>query len=145
VRAFRDAGLRVPEDVSVVGFDDIQAAAYLIPRLTTVRQPLRQMGEMAAKQLLMRISNGKGKVPQLISLAPENHALAIEVATLPRVRKGYGDTHIRGCKSFDAMMSTISSLRGRDDGADCLKRLREAALADESGEKLDATLHEVNA
>jgi indolepyruvate ferredoxin oxidoreductase, beta subunit len=82
---------------------------------------------------------------QLISLAPENHALAIEVATLPRVRKGYGDTHIRGCKSFDAMMSTIASLRGRDDGADCLKRLREAALADESGEKLDATLHEVNA
>jgi LacI family transcriptional regulator len=71
VRAFRDAGLRVPEDVSVVGFDDIQAAAYLIPRLTTVRQPLRQMGEMAARQLLMRISNGKGKVPQLISLAPE--------------------------------------------------------------------------
>jgi DNA-binding LacI/PurR family transcriptional regulator len=71
VRAFRDAGLRVPEDVSVVGFDDIQAAAYLTPRLTTVRQPLRQMGEMAAKQLLMRISNGEGKVPQLISLAPE--------------------------------------------------------------------------
>ena len=71
VRAFRDAGLRVPEDVSVVGFDDIQAAAYLTPRLTTVRQPLRQMGEMAAQQLLARISNGKAKAPQLISLAPE--------------------------------------------------------------------------
>jgi LacI family transcriptional regulator len=71
VRAFRDAGLRVPEDVSVVGFDDIQAAAYLTPRLTTVRQPLRQMGEMAAKQLLMRISNGHAKARQLISLAPE--------------------------------------------------------------------------
>jgi LacI family transcriptional regulator len=71
VRAFRDAGLRVPEDVSVVGFDDIQAAAYLTPRLTTVRQPLRQMGEMAAQVLLMRISNGNGKAPQLISLAPE--------------------------------------------------------------------------
>jgi LacI family transcriptional regulator len=71
VRAFRDAGLRIPEDVSVVGFDDIQAAAYLTPRLTTVRQPLRQMGEMAAKQLLMRISNGKAKAPRLISMAPE--------------------------------------------------------------------------
>jgi LacI family transcriptional regulator, galactose operon repressor len=71
VRAFRDVGLRVPDDVSVVGFDDIQAAAYLTPRLTTVRQPLRQMGEMAAKQLLLRISNGNGKVPPLISLAPE--------------------------------------------------------------------------
>jgi LacI family transcriptional regulator len=84
VRAFRDAGLRVPEDVSVVGFDDIQAAAYLIPRLTTVRQPLRQMGEMAAKQLLMRISNGKGKVPQLISLAPE---LVVRESTGPASSK----------------------------------------------------------
>jgi LacI family transcriptional regulator len=71
VRAFWDAGLRVPEDVSVVGFDDIQAAAYLTPRLTTVRQPLRQMGETAAKQLLERIANGNGRCPQLISLAPE--------------------------------------------------------------------------
>ena len=71
VRAIRDAGLRVPEDISVIGFDDIQAAAYLTPRLTTVRQPLRQMGEMAAKQLLLRISNGNSRPRQLISLAPE--------------------------------------------------------------------------
>jgi LacI family transcriptional regulator, galactose operon repressor len=80
VRAFRDAGLRVPEDVSVVGFDDIQAAAYLTPRLTTVRQPLRQMGEMAARQLLMRISNSNGKVPQLISVLPE---LVVRESTAP--------------------------------------------------------------
>ena len=71
VRAFRDAALRVPQDVSVIGFDDIQAAAYLTPRLTTVRQPLRQMGEMAAKQLLLCISNGNSRVRQLILLAPE--------------------------------------------------------------------------
>jgi LacI family transcriptional regulator len=71
IRAFRDAGLRVPEDVSVVGFDDIQAAAYLTPGLTTVRQPLQQMGEMAASQLLQRIANPGKKVPQRILLAPE--------------------------------------------------------------------------
>jgi len=71
VRAFRDAGLRVPEDVSVIGFDDIQAAAYLTPRLTTVRQPLRRMGEIAAEQLLARISNGKGRGAQQISVDPE--------------------------------------------------------------------------
>lgn len=71
VRAFRDAGLRVPDDISVIGFDDIQAAAYLTPRLTTVRQPLRQMGELAAKHLLQRISNGAGRVPQEISVEPE--------------------------------------------------------------------------
>jgi len=72
IRAFRDAGLRVPEDVSVVGFDDVQAAAYLTPRLTTVRQPLRQMGELAAMHLLQRItSNGSGSFPSEIFVEPE--------------------------------------------------------------------------
>lgn len=52
IRAFIDAGLRVPEDVSVVGFDDIQNAAFYNPRLTTVRQPLREMGQIAARVLL---------------------------------------------------------------------------------------------
>jgi DNA-binding LacI/PurR family transcriptional regulator len=72
IRAFRDAGLRVPEDVSVVGFDDVQAAAYLTPRLTTVRQPLRQMGELAAMHLLQKISsNGAGNFPREIFVEPE--------------------------------------------------------------------------
>jgi LacI family transcriptional regulator len=56
IRAFLDAGLRVPEDVSVVGFDDIQNAAFHNPRLTTVRQPLREMGRIAAQVLLERIN-----------------------------------------------------------------------------------------
>jgi LacI family transcriptional regulator len=55
IRAFREAGLRVPDDVSVVGFDDIQSAAYQNPALTTVRQPLREMGRIAAETLLRRI------------------------------------------------------------------------------------------
>jgi len=58
IRALREAGLRVPEDVSVVGFDDIPSAAYHNPALTTVRQPLRKMGETAAETLLSRISAG---------------------------------------------------------------------------------------
>jgi len=56
IRALRDAGLRVPDDVSVVGFDDIQNAAYQNPGLTTVRQPLREMGRIAAEILLRRIN-----------------------------------------------------------------------------------------
>ena len=56
IRAFLDAGLGVPDDVSVVGFDDIQNAAYYNPRLTTVRQPLREMGRIAAQVLLDRIT-----------------------------------------------------------------------------------------
>src|SRR5216684_6215793 len=56
IQALREAGYRVPEDVSVVGFDDIQSAAFQNPALTTVRQPLREMGVIAAKTLLRRIT-----------------------------------------------------------------------------------------
>jgi LacI family transcriptional regulator len=55
IRALRDSGLRVPDDVSVAGFDDIQSAAYQNPGLTTVRQPLREMGRLAAEIVLRRI------------------------------------------------------------------------------------------
>ncbi|MDA8017859.1 MAG: LacI family transcriptional regulator [Thermoanaerobaculia bacterium] len=52
MRAFLDAGLDVPDDVSVVGFDDIQSAAFFNPSLTTVRQPLEEMGRIAGRALL---------------------------------------------------------------------------------------------
>jgi LacI family transcriptional regulator len=52
IRALREFGIRVPEDVSVVGFDDIQSASYQNPALTTVRQPLREMGRIAAETVL---------------------------------------------------------------------------------------------
>ena len=55
IRALRETELRVPEDISVIGFDDIQGAAYLNPGLTTVKQPLRKMGKIAAKTVLERI------------------------------------------------------------------------------------------
>ena len=57
IRALREAKLRVPQDVSVVGFDDIESAAYQNPALTTVRQPLQEMGRIAAETLLSRIRN----------------------------------------------------------------------------------------
>lgn len=50
--ALRDAGLRVPDDVAVVGFDDVPLAAYTSPPLTTVRSPLRAMAELAAHRLV---------------------------------------------------------------------------------------------
>ncbi len=68
--AFREAGLRVPEDISVVGFDDIPAAAYANPGLTTVRQPLVQMGRIAAETLVQRIEGNAKYVPE-IAIAPE--------------------------------------------------------------------------
>ncbi len=59
IRAFREAGFGVPEDISVVGFDDVSQAAYHIPALTTIRQPLSEMGSLAAKTLIDRINSGK--------------------------------------------------------------------------------------
>jgi len=62
IQALREAGRRIPEDVSVVGFDDIQSAAFQNPGLTTVKQPLRQMGVLAAETVLQRI-NAPLRVP----------------------------------------------------------------------------------
>jgi DNA-binding LacI/PurR family transcriptional regulator len=70
IRAIREAGLRVPEDVSVVGFDDIQAAMFHSPSLTTVRQPLHRMGEIAAKVLLDRL-DGQEDWPRQVAVKPE--------------------------------------------------------------------------
>jgi DNA-binding LacI/PurR family transcriptional regulator len=55
IRALDDVNLRVPQDVSVIGFDDIKAAAYITPRLTTIRQPLEEIGRIATQSLLNRI------------------------------------------------------------------------------------------
>jgi LacI family transcriptional regulator len=71
IRAFLDAGLRVPDDVSVIGFDDIQNAAYHNPRLTTVRQPLREMGRTAARVLLERINAPEKSAGTFVIVEPE--------------------------------------------------------------------------
>ena len=68
--AFQESGVRVPEDVSVVGFDDIQTAAYMVPPLTTVRQPLLQMGQVAARTLLEEIEGRTKYVPEIV-IKPE--------------------------------------------------------------------------
>jgi DNA-binding LacI/PurR family transcriptional regulator len=79
IRAFRDANLLVPDDVSVVGFDDIKAAAYHNPSLTTIRQPLHDMGQSAARILLQRIQGFKD-YPKECAVPPE---LIIRESTAP--------------------------------------------------------------
>jgi LacI family transcriptional regulator len=68
--AFHEAGLRVPDDVSVVGFDDIAGSAYANPGLTTVRQPLVKMGQIAAQTVVDRIE-GRGEYVPEIAIEPE--------------------------------------------------------------------------
>jgi LacI family transcriptional regulator len=72
IRAVFEAGLRVPEDVSVVGFDDIQSAEFQHPGLTTIRQPLRKMGQTAAEVVLQRVrGSARERWPHEIVVEPE--------------------------------------------------------------------------
>jgi DNA-binding LacI/PurR family transcriptional regulator len=89
IRAFQEAGFRVPKDISVVGFDDIQSAAYINPALTTVRQPLTKMGETAARTLLDWIEGRTKYVPKIM-IEPE---LVVRGSTAPPVGgvRGEGD------------------------------------------------------
>jgi LacI family transcriptional regulator len=58
IRVLKDEGIRVPEDISVIGFDDIEISNYYIPRLTTIHQPIKEIGDHAALGLHRRISGG---------------------------------------------------------------------------------------
>ena len=58
IGALQRAGHRVPEDVSVVGFDDIPQSAAIFPALTTVAQPIAEMGSTGVRLLLDRIARG---------------------------------------------------------------------------------------
>lgn len=78
-------------------------------------------------------------------IAPEDYRLAVEVAELPRMIKGYGDTHRRGRKNFEIITSALPSIRKSSDAAAQVKKLREAALADDTGEKLAQALKAVAA
>jgi DNA-binding LacI/PurR family transcriptional regulator len=65
LRTLREAGRRVPDDVAVVGFDDIEMARYTDPPLTTVRQPIEEIGRTIARQLLRQLA-GEAIEPALV-------------------------------------------------------------------------------
>lgn len=55
--AARECGLRIPDDISIIGFDDVPQSSVIYPKLTTIRQPLEQMGQVAAQMLLAQIED----------------------------------------------------------------------------------------
>ncbi len=69
IRALHDGGLRVPDDVSVIGYDDIQSASYHVPSMTTIRQPLHKMGCIAAEFLLRKLAGEDTEA--LVEVEPE--------------------------------------------------------------------------
>jgi LacI family transcriptional regulator len=80
IEALRRRGLRVPEDMSVVGFDDLPEVRWLSPPLTTVRQPLTEMGKVAARTVL-RLARGEELDSPRLELATE---LVVRASTAAR-------------------------------------------------------------
>lgn len=66
LRALRAAGMRVPEDIALVGFDDMPYSATSVPPLTTIRQPVQRVGSLAFEGLLDIIENGLEPVRRLV-------------------------------------------------------------------------------
>jgi LacI family transcriptional regulator len=81
IEALRRRGLRVPEDLSVVGFDDLPEVRWSAPPLTTVRQPLADMGKLATRTVL-RLALGEEPASPRIELATE---LVVRASTAPLV------------------------------------------------------------
>lgn len=79
LRAAHELGLRVPDDVSVVGYDDLPLASWLAPSLTTVRQPLAEMAALAT-QMLLALSGGEPMTAQKVELGTE---LIVRESTAP--------------------------------------------------------------
>ena len=111
-QAAREARLHIPEDLSVVGFDDLPVATWVGPPLTTVRQPLAQMA-MAGARLVLRLARGEQPSQTRVELATE---LVIRESTAPPIRCANG-----------------LRVGGRDDQATSLGQRNEADEAGKPG------------
>ena len=100
ISALRDAGLRVPKDVSILGFDDIMAASMHHPPLTTIHQPLRSMGQVAASTLLSLIRN---EIPH-----PQPEAITVYPRLVERKSTGHTMTQAEAAAQAE-MLSRPSS------------------------------------
>jgi indolepyruvate ferredoxin oxidoreductase beta subunit len=100
----------------------------------------RRRGSLRYRQERSGINNW---LSQVAALAANDYELAMEVAECPRLLKGYGDTRVRGQRNYELVMDAIPKLLGKEDSASSLKKLREAALADETGEKLAAAMRQI--
>lgn len=79
MRAFQEAGRQIPGDISIVGFDDVSVASFSIPALTTVHQPLFEMGRLAAQTLIQRIEEPDKSTPEIV-IEPK---LVVRASTAP--------------------------------------------------------------
>lgn len=105
---------------------------YLLAGLRRFRRAtLRHQREVAHRDIWLDAAR---------TAAASDQALATAILELRRLVKGYSDTHARGLSKFDKALSAAMRLRARSDAADWVRRLREAALADEDGKTLDGAI-----
>jgi indolepyruvate ferredoxin oxidoreductase, beta subunit len=108
---------------------------YALSALKPIRRTtLRHRREMAHLEKWLALAAAQAQV---------NYDLAVEIIAARRLIKGYSDTHARGESKFDRVLSAVPLLSARSDGADWLRRLRDAALMDEAGIALDGALKTV--
>jgi indolepyruvate ferredoxin oxidoreductase, beta subunit len=124
----RFSGGRQIRTTSVRGF----SLLYLLAALRKFRR-----GTLRYQEENARIEDWLGRIRSLVAA---HYALALELARAQRLIKGYGETHERGWRNFSVLASQLDSLTSAKDGAAQLAQLREAALADEQGERLAQAL-----
>ncbi|MGI3171085.1 indolepyruvate oxidoreductase subunit beta family protein [Pseudooceanicola sp. C21-150M6] len=122
-----DKGRRIRTD-SIGGFLMLWTVSSLRP---IRRRLLRHATEMA---------HVDSWFATVLDTAKTDRAMAAELLANYRLIKGYSDTHARGLSKFARVMGALDMLRGREDGADWMRRLRTAALDDVKGDKLDGAL-----
>jgi indolepyruvate ferredoxin oxidoreductase, beta subunit len=105
---------------------------YVLSAFKPIRRTtLRHQREMAHMGKWLSIATGTIK---------QNYDVAVEALNARRLVKGYSDTHARGESKFDRVLDAVALLAPRADGADWMRRLRDAALMDEKGIALDGAL-----
>jgi indolepyruvate ferredoxin oxidoreductase beta subunit len=109
---------------------------YILAALKPIRRTtLRHQREMAHFDTWLALAAAR---------VAENYDLAVEIINTRRLVKGYSDTHARGVSKFDRVIGAVPLLAARPDGAEWMRRLRDAALMDENGIALDGALKTVS-
>lgn len=113
-----------------------ELGGFVLLRLIASLRPLRRQS--------LRFQVEHARIEQWLAsiarLAVSQPALALEVARSQRLVRGYGDTHERGWRNFQRLMSALAQLDGHPDGAQRIRALVDAALADEDGAALERML-----
>ncbi|WP_173931917.1 indolepyruvate oxidoreductase subunit beta family protein [Chelativorans sp. Marseille-P2723] len=127
---FVDRGRRIRTD-SIYGFGML----WIIAGLRRFRRSLlRHKVEAEHRKRWLDLARSK---------CADDYELGVEVLKCRRLIKGYSDTHARGNSKFDRVLGCLPLLEGRNDAADWIRRLREAALADADGVALDGAIRTV--